>query len=311
MNNPIQGVMPVVIMPYTQDGELAWNALHDQIRHMAHVGCDGVVVGQVSEVLRLSDAERRQMAEEIVKAADGKICAIMSTGGESTRQAVSFSQHADQAGCDALLVMHPSIMALDDGQMLDYYRAVIEAVNCPILVHHAKSMAKRPLSIDVQAQLLDLYGPDKVMFKPEAAPTPPRVSQLMEATGGKARIFEGDGGMMLADTFQRGVTGVIPATEIAEIVVTLWQLLRQGRDEEARRIAYPLSYLMCHMMNSIDCYLGISKHLLKRRGLMENTYIRTPIDYHVDPETLREVERVYDELLDLALSTPVTREAAQ
>lgn len=311
MKSLIQGVMPVVIMPYHEDGELDWSSLHEQIHHMARVGCDGVVVGQVSEVLRLSYTERRQLAEEIVKAADGKLHAIMSTGGESTRQAVSFSQHAEQAGCDALLLMHPSIMALDDGQMLDYYRAVIEAVECPVVVHHAKSMAKRPLTIEVQAKLLELYGPEKVMFKPEAAPTPPRVSQLMEATGGKARIFEGDGGMMLADTFQRGVIGVIPATEIAEIVVALWRLLKDGREDDARQISYPLSYLMCHMMNSIDCYLGISKHLLKRRGLMKNTYIRTPIDYHVDPATLLEVEKVYDALLDLALSSQVEREAAQ
>jgi len=311
MSHPIQGVMPVVIMPYDHDGEVDWTSLHSQVRHMANVGCDGAVVGQVSEVLRLSDAERRRMAEEMVTAADGKIHAIMSTGGESIHQAVSFSRHADEAGCDALLVMHPSIMALDDGQMLAYYREVIEAVTCPVLVHHAKSMAKRPLSIAVQAELLDLYGPDKVMFKPEAAPTPPRVSELMAATGGKARIFEGDGGMMLADTFQRGVTGVIPATEIAEIVVVLWHLLRQGRDAEARRIAYPLSYLMCHMMNSIDCYLGISKHLLARRGLMETTHIRPPIDYHVDPATLREVETVYDDLLEAARGVSLAQEAAQ
>jgi len=306
----IEGVMPVVIMPYDEGGEIDWSSLHDQVRHMAKVGCDGVVIGQVSEVLRLSDTERRRMAKELVNAANGEIYAIMSTGGESVRQAISFSRDAEEAGCDALLVMHPSIMALDDDEMLSYYSAIFDAVSCPILVHHAKSMAKRPLSIGVQAKLLDLYGPEKAMFKPEAAPTPPRVTELMNATEGKAHIFEGDGGMMLANTFQRGVVGVIPATEIAEITIVLWYLLRQGRESDARRIAYPLSYLMCHMMNSIDCYLGISKHLLCRRGLMLNTYIRPPIDYHVDHETIREVEQVYDMLLEMAQSFPLSDEAA-
>lgn len=302
MSKALQGVMPVVIMPYEDNGDVDWTALRNQVKHMASIGCDGVVVGQVSEVLRLDIDERRKTAETIAEAADGKIHAIMSTGGESTRQAVAFSQHADQAGCSALLVMHPSIMAVDDAEMLAYYSAVVDAVSCPVLVHHAKSMAKRPLSILVQAQLLEKYGPEKVLFKPEAAPTPPRVTELMEATGGAARIFEGDGGMMLADTYKRGVTGVIPAYEIAEITVCLWRLLKQDRDEDARKIAYPLTYLMCHMMNSIDCYLGISKHLLKRRGLIPNTQIRHPIDYRVDPATLRETEHVYDRLLETALA---------
>lgn len=300
MAKELAGVMPVVIMPYADNGDVDWGALKAQIEHMADIGCDGVVVGQVSEVLRLTTEERLQMAEAIVKAANGRINAVMSTGGESIRQAIAFSRHAEDVGCDAMLVMHPSIMALNDAEMLAYYTAMIEAVTKPVLVHHAKSMAKRPLSIAVQAELLRRFGPHKVQFKPEAAPTPPRVTELMNATNGQARIFEGDGGMMLADTYQRGVIGLIPATEIGEITVTLWRLLKEGRAAEARQLAYPLSYLMCHMMNSIDCYLGISKHLLKRRGLMANTHIRPPIDYHVDEATLREVEIVYDALLAAA-----------
>jgi 4-hydroxy-tetrahydrodipicolinate synthase len=50
-------------------------------------------------------------------------------------------------------------------------------------------------------------------------------------------------------------------------------------------------------MSSIDCYLGISKHLLKRRGLINKTIIRAPLDFVVDAETLAEIERVYDDLL--------------
>ena len=306
MARELSGVMPVIIMPYDDDGEVSWDEVAAQVSHLADVGCDGVVIGQVSEVLRLSESERGRMAACLAEAADGRIATVMSTGGESISQAIRFSREAERAGCDALLVMHPSIMALSDDQMEAYFRAVIEAVDCPVLVHHAKSMAKRPLSIPVQARLLDRYDPQKVQFKPEAAPTPPRVSELMAATDGRARIFEGDGGMMLADTYQRGVAGVIPATETAEICVVLWKLLKSGRDDDARSISYPLSYLMCHMMNSIDCYLEISKRILKKRNIMRNDYIRHPVDYAVDENTHREVERVYSGLMERASALNAT-----
>lgn len=299
MNSSIKGVMPVVIMPYTESGEVHWEELTGQVDHLVKTGCDGVVVGQVSEVLRLTEAERFKVAETIVAGANGQIKTVMSTGGESAYQAVRYSKQAENAGCDALLVMHPSIMALSDEQMLYYYRTILDVVDCLVLIHHAKSMAKRPLTMEVQAQLLGEYGSQKVSFKPESSPTPPKVSELMAATSGNARIFEGDGGMMLVDTFQRGATGVIPATEIAEIIVALWKLLQQNRMAEARQIAYPLCYLMCHMMNSIDCYLGISKTLLKRRGIMSSTHIRPPIDYLVDDQTMTEVEVVYNDLMIL------------
>lgn len=291
------GVLPVVIMPYDDQGLIDTAEFSAQVKHVLASGCDGMVVGQVSEVSRLTLRERYKIAELLAESCGDDGIAVMSTGGESIVQALEFSRQAESVGCDALLVMHPSIMALDDEGMYRYFATVIESVNIPVLVHHAKSLAKRPLSIEVQARLLETFGDQKVLFKPEASPTPPRVSELRDATGGRAKIFEGDGGMMLVDTYKRGVAGVIPATEIAEITVRLWHHLEAGEDEMARMIAYPLAYLMCHMMNSIDCYLGISKHLLNRRGLIRNTSIRPPLDYHVDEETLKEVEVVYDRLL--------------
>lgn len=305
-----RGVMPVVIMPYDHNGDVHEHDFRRQVHHMLNVGCDGVVVGQVSEVSRLTARERFRVAELLAEACGSQGCAVMSTGGESIRMACEFSRQAEAAGCDALLVMHPAMAALDDEEMFRYFAAVTESVSVPILVHHAKSLARRPLSIAVQSRLLDAYGPEKIRFKPEAQPSPPRLSQLRDATDGRARIFEGDGGMMLADTFRRGLAGVIPATEIAEITVTIWRLLESGQEERARPLAYQLSYLMCHMMNSIDCYLGISKHLLHRRNLIETTLIRPPLDFHVDRETLAEIEHVYDDLMERARTALAPGEAA-
>jgi dihydrodipicolinate synthase/N-acetylneuraminate lyase len=297
MTKEIKGVLPVIILPYNADYSIDEGDLRRQIDHVLETGCAGMVMGQVSEVSRLTERERFRVAELLAEQIGSRGISIMSTGGESTAQALAFSRQAERAGCDALLVMHPSMFALDDEEMFRYFATVIEAVNVPVLVHHAKSLAKKPLSIAVQARLLHEFGAHKVQFKPEAAPTPPRVSLLRDATHGEARIFEGDGGMMLVDTFRRGLAGVIPATEIAEITLSLWRALERDETPRARTIAYPLAYLMCHMMSSIDCYLGISKHLLKRRGLINKTIIRAPLDFVVDAETLAETERVYDDLL--------------
>ena len=300
MSSEIRGVLPVVLMPYTDAGAVDEDDFHSQAEHMFDVGCTGFVVGQVSEVMRLTTAERHRVAQLCAEAAAGRGLSIMSAGGESAESAIDYSLQAQDAGVDALLLMHPSALAMDDDEMVEYFARVIRAVEIPVLVHHAKSMAKQPLSIDAQVRLFEEFGPDRVMFKPEASPTPPRLSALRDATNGQARIFEGDGGMMLLDCYRRGLTGTIPATETAEIVVALWNLLEAGERERAEPIAHRLSYLMCHMMNSIDCYCALGKHLLKRRGIVKATHIRGPVRFHLDPETREEVERIYDGLLDAA-----------
>ncbi|CAL9324537.1 dihydrodipicolinate synthase family protein [Streptomyces sp. SudanB66_2053] len=299
MTQQIKGVLPVVLMPYTESGAVDEDDFLSQTEHMFRVGCDGFVVGQISEVLRLTHEERLRIAELCAEAARGRGVSVMSTGAESPEAAVAYSRHAQETGVDAVLVMHPATIPLNDDGMIDYYSAVIESTDIPVIVHHAKSLAKQPLSIAAQARLLEKYGEERVLFKPEAQPSPPRVSELRDATGGRARIFEGDGGMMLLDCHQRGLTGTIPATEIAEIVVSLWQLLEQGRRKEAERIGYPLSYLMCHMMNSSDYYLAIAKRFLKERGLIKTTHVRGPSRHRLDDETWTEVRRTYLDLLDL------------
>lgn len=304
MSTRIEGVMPVILMPYTDAGAIDETDVASQVDHIYAAGCQGFVVGQVSEVMRLTAAERHRLAALCAELNAGRGTAVMSTGGESAEEAIDFSLRAQDAGVDALLVMHPSALPLDDDEMVAYFSAVIEAVHVPVIVHHAKSMARQPLSIAAQVRLFEAYGPERVLFKPEAAPTPPRVSELRDRTGGGARIFEGDGGMMLLDCHRRGLAGTIPATETAEIVAALWGLLEAGERELAAPIAHHLSYLMCHMMNSIDCYCAIAKHLLRRRGIVRATHIRGPVRFRLDDETRLEVERTYDALLHAVHTLP-------
>jgi dihydrodipicolinate synthase/N-acetylneuraminate lyase len=310
MRKIIQGVLPVILSPFDDRFEIDESDFKRQVDHVLGCGCDGFVVGQVSELLRLTTPERHRLTELCVEAAAGRCITVMSTGGESTKAAIDYSRFAERAGIDALLVMHPSIVALDDAPMFAYFADVIQSVSVPVIIHHAKSFAKRPLSTATQARLLAEFGPEKVLFKPEASPTPPRVSELLQLTGGKARIFEGDGGMMLIDCYERGLAGTIPATEIAEIVVVLWRLLERGEKDKARRIGYRLAYLMCHMMNSIDCYLSIAKMFLKTRGIIKTTNIRGPVEYSLDAQTRSEVMRVYEELLILSRElSPISKTA--
>jgi dihydrodipicolinate synthase/N-acetylneuraminate lyase len=300
MRKEIKGVLPVVLMPYTEQGSLDEAGFFLQTEHIFDVGCDGFVVGQVSELLRLTATERFRLAELCAKAAEGRGVSVMSTGAESAEAAVEFSRHAESVGVDALLVMHPATLALNDEEMFRYFAEVVQSVTVPVLVHHAKSFAPDPLSIEVQARLLEEFGEVKVQFKPEAAPTPVRVSQLRDRTGGRARIFEGDGGMVLLDSFHRGLAGTIPATEIAEVVVVLWRLLEAGERDKAERLGHGLAYLMCHMMTSVDRYVSIAKYFLRKRNLINSTHIRGPVRYQLDDETRVEVDRTYTTLLALA-----------
>src|SRR4029079_9118048 len=105
---------------------------------------------------------------------------------------------------------------------------------------------------------LDEFG-EQVYFKPEAQPIGPRLSALRDSTSGRARAFEGTGGMALVDSYRRGVVGTIPGADLCWAVVALWQALRAGDDSRSYRVLLPLSAIIA-MQTSLDAFLAIEKY---------------------------------------------------
>ena len=80
------------------------------------------------------------------------------------------------------MAIPPVATSVTEEELADYYRRVIKAVEIPVIVQDASGYVGQPMSISFQAQLLDQFGPERVWFKPEAAPIGSRLSQLRDAT---------------------------------------------------------------------------------------------------------------------------------
>jgi 4-hydroxy-tetrahydrodipicolinate synthase len=154
--------------------------------------------------------------------------------------------------------------------------------------------------VTLLARLLDEFGPERVMFKPEATPIGPRLSELRETTGGRAKVFEGTGGLALVDSFRRGIVGTMPGADLIRAVVALWQALRNGDEQQIYRLSLPLSSLIA-MQNSLDAFLAVEKYLLLKQRIFRNSVIRGPVGYVMDNETRQEVDRLFG-LLDAAMA---------
>ena len=118
--------------------------------------------------------------------------------------------------------------------------------------------------------MLDEFGPDRVLYKPEANPIGPKLSELRESTGGQARVFGGTGGIALVDSFRRGIVGTMPGADLIRALVQLWRALAAGDAATADRIHGPLASLIS-MQPSLDAFLAVEKHLLVRQGIFKNT----------------------------------------
>jgi dihydrodipicolinate synthase/N-acetylneuraminate lyase len=259
-------------------------------------------MAMVSEVLRLSTQERHELATLACRFGGKRGTVVISVGAESSVLAEEYARHAQEAGADGVMAIPPVSVALIERELLRYYRRIIEAVSIPVVVQDASGYVGQPMPVSLQAELLNEFGPDRVLFKPEATPIGPRLTELREATGGRAKVFEGTGGLALVDSFRRGIVGTMPGADLIRAIVALWRALQSGDDRRVYEISTPLAALVS-MQNSLDAFLAVEKHLLVRQGVFRNTIIRGPVGYVLEEETRREVDRLFD-LLQFAIGDP-------
>lgn len=287
----LAGVLPVFQTPYYDDDSIDYAMLEREIDWLFASGADGIVMAMVSEVLRLSTEERRELAAAACKFARGRGPVVISVGAESTKLAIDFARHAEEIGAAALMAIPPVATALDEGEALRYFAAIAAAVELPLIVQDASGYVGRPLPISLYTKLLAEFGP-RILFKPEATPIGPRLTALREASGGAARVFEGTGGIALVDSFRRGIVGTIPGADLIRGIVALWQALTAGDDERADRLSLPIVALVS-LQTSLDAFLAVEKYLLVKQGVFTSARVRGPVGFTLDEETRQGVDRLF------------------
>lgn len=291
-NEHLRGVFSVFQTPYHDDESIDFGVLQREIEWLFECGCDGIVMAMVSEMLRLSDQERRELCEASCRFAAEKTV-ILSVGAESTPVAVENAKHAQGCGAHAVMAIPPVSIGATEIELGSYYEQIIQAIEIPVIIQDASGYVGQPMSIAFQAQMLNRFGADRVLFKPEAVPIGPRLSELRDATNGNAHIFEGTGGISLVDSYRRGISGTMPGADLIKGILALYKALEAGDEQRIYQLSFPISAIVT-MQNSLDAFLAIEKHLLVKQGIFKNKIVRGPKAYLPDQETIAEVDRLFD-----------------
>ena len=238
------GVLPALITPFTADGNaIDTEALGAFVERLIGAGAGGLVPGgSTGEFTTLSNAERRQLVEETVAAAAGRVPVVAGTGALSTRETVELSVHAERAGAAAVMVVPPFYDPPSWRELQAHYQAVADAIQIPIMYYNLPSVTGVTLTAQ---QLREL---------PVAC---------LKDTGGDAtaatELIQTDGPTLLngydTHTFHAlaaGVRAVVwgTASIIPEQCVELHRLLIDDIDLPAARELWSRIWPLCQFLES-------------------------------------------------------------
>lgn len=298
----LHGVLPIVHTPLLDDDSIDEVSLERQIAWAVQQGAQGYCTGMVSELLRLTRDERVWLTRKLSAIKPAGMVFVAGVGAESTKQMLEYAREAEQAGADAVMAIPPTTTALPDQQLSEYFTTLAEQISIPVIVQDASAYVGRPIPLSICVALLDRFGPEKIQFKPEAAPIGPNVTALRAATDGQARIFDGSGGIALVDCYRRGIVGTMPGMEFLPGLVALWRALERGDETATYELYLPICALVTLQLQAgLDGFLATEKYILHQLGLFATARRRRPYSWELDPATRDELDRLR-QLLDRAVA---------
>lgn len=301
MSKRLHGVLGILQTPFDDHDAICADDLKREIDHGFAAGIDGVGTGMVSELLRLSADERRDLTRMAVEFTAGRGSVFAGVGSESTKQTIALAREAQQLGCDAVMAPPPTTVRLGADALASHYIALADAIEIPVIVQDASGYVGQSIPMSVYRTLLDRYGNEKIVFKPEAQPIGPSVSTLRDATAGQARIFDGSGGIHLVDCYRRGIAGTMPGMEMIAAQVFIWKALARGDNAAVYRAYLPVCAMVAIQIQAgLDGFLAVEKYLLRKHGIFQSERRRGPLGWTLDKETIQEIDRL-DDLVNQAI----------
>jgi dihydrodipicolinate synthase/N-acetylneuraminate lyase len=296
-----RGVFAIPCTPFTETGQLDLDSLKNEVEFCLAAGAHGIVAPvNASEFWTLTDDERRTIAEVIIRTVDGRVPTVIGVTAGSAAAAITFARHAEQAGADAVIAMPPHVRVAPLPVIYDYYRALSEAVQIPIFIQNHDAPAGTRLSPEFISRLVREL--DHIEYiKEETIPPTHAITAELELCGPKLKgVMGGMAGRYLLDEYRRGACGTMPACEVTDIHVQVWEALEAGDNRRAR----DLFTRLLPLLNFEALLPGVYKAVLKRRGIIRSDYLRSHAGSPLDGFDREELEALLADLGDLFRLAP-------
>lgn len=235
MAKPFRGSYTVAVTPFTSD---ASNICTDSLKRFLdwQLECDvpGVIIlGSTGEFLTISDEERRLLVDTTVKHVDGRMKVLVGTMDAYTPKAVRYSCEAQEQGADGLMIIPPYYYTPTEDEIFNYYRAICEAVDLPIMVYNNPVTSNVDMSAQLVARLTNSL--ENIRYIKEASMDVGRVYDVVESTHGVMTVFAGE---RPVESFLLGAVGYVNpyGNYLPYSTTRMWDYMFEGRIADAAAI---------------------------------------------------------------------------
>lgn len=273
----LKGIYPAIATTFTDNGEVDYDSYRNLARTLINGGCHGITLfGIAGEYYKLTEEEEKELigitVEECKK---GNVASIISITKHSTKVATKWAQYIEAAGADCLMLLPPFFLKPTAQNLYDHMKQVGQSVKIPIMVQYAPEQT----GVAIDPYILIKLGQEVEnisLYKIENKPSGKYISNLLKASGNKAKIFIGNAGFQMIEGLDRGAVGVVPGCSMYDIYLQIYNEYQKGNRAKVFELHNILNAVLNHIRQDVEMIISFEKKILKRRGIIASDHCRTP-----------------------------------
>ena len=148
-----KGSIPAVITPFKEE-KVDYDALNKILNYLIDGGSHGLVpCGTTGESPTLSHVEHKKIIEETIRIADKRVPIIAGTGSNNTLEAIEYTNHAENSGADAALIVTPYYNKPTQSGLYKHFETIAKKTNIPIIIYNIPGRSVVDMSIETMVEL--------------------------------------------------------------------------------------------------------------------------------------------------------------
>ena len=272
--NQFKGTGVALITPFKKDNSIDFDALEKIVNYNIDGGVEYLVVlGTTGEATVLSDLEKAEVINCIVKTNNKRLPLVIGVGGNDTATLVNKLNTIDLSEFDAILSVSPYYNKPSQEGIYQHFKAVVEASSKPVILYNVPGRTASNMLPETIVRLANDF--DNIIGVKEAAGDLVQAMKIIQDAPNDFLVISGDDMIALPMTLAGGA-GVISV--IGEgLPKEFSEMIRLGLEDKAKE-AFNFHYKIA---NAVDLIfeegnpVGI-KALFNKLNLCEPT-VRLPL----------------------------------
>ncbi|MEK9617851.1 MAG: dihydrodipicolinate synthase family protein [Deltaproteobacteria bacterium] len=263
MNAETSGIWPILYSFFNADGNLDRDAMRLQVQCCLAQNIQGLaVLGLATEVNKLSQNEQLKILKWSMEDLEGRLPLAVTVSGPDASTQIEFARQASDLGASWLILQPPTRRPLDEEECSEHFSEVMNSTNLPVAIQNAPEYLGVGLSAKKILELKKRHSNFQLLKGEGSAVI---VEQLVHDLEGQMQVFNGRGGIELVDSLRAGCACLIPAPELVDRQVQIYQFWREEFFEEAEKLQREILPMIVFNMQTIPHLICYGKRLLAAR----------------------------------------------